>query len=152
MQLQATSIIQSHAQQVASDRSKCAVDGYNFFSYKYISIVHSSIYKGTSCVFCPATTGVERNDSAKNGQGLADIEPHFTKHEKRHKSTAATNRALIQYFAKLGQSSTVEESLDLDFIEGLIKQGADVNCTDIFGQTIFHEVSGGGEQDVHIFY
>lgn len=78
--------------------------------------------------------------SAKNGQGLGDIEPTYIKHETRNKSTAATNRALVQYFAKLGQSTQSDETLDLDFIEGLIKQGADVNCTDVYGQTIFHEV------------
>lgn len=53
---------------------------------------------------------------------------------------SAANRALIQYFAKLGQSKNTDEHLDLDFVEGLITQGADVNCTDEDGQTIMHEV------------
>ena len=79
--------------------------------------------------------------SAKNGQGLDDIDAVFLKKGSSRKNTAASNRALIQYFAKLGQSSQSDEELDLEFVEGLLEQGADINCTDKFGQTIFHEVT-----------
>lgn len=80
------------------------------------------------------------SSSARHGQGLDDIHEHFIKTSDK-KSTPASNRALIQYFAKLGQSGKSDEMLDLDFVEGLLNQGADINCTDKYGQTIFHEVS-----------
>lgn len=73
---------------------------------------------------------------------MDDIHDSFTKPKLGKTSSSASNRALVQYFAKLGQSTRAEEVLDLDFVEGLINQGADVNCTDTYGQSIFHEVSG----------
>ncbi|KAF6029536.1 hypothetical protein EB796_012105 [Bugula neritina] len=83
------------------------------------------------------------SSSVRNGQGLDDI------HEHQYKG--ASNRALLQYFAKLGQSSRSDEVLDLDFVEGLLKQGANINCTDIYGQTIFHEVARTWHIDVGKF-
>ena len=51
----------------------------------------------------------------------------------------ASNRALMQYFAKLGRSDK-DEVVDLDFVENLLLSGADINCTDKHGQTLLHEV------------
>lgn len=60
-----------------------------------------------------------------------------------HPSTLSrsSNKALIIYFSKLARSTNPNESLDLDFIESLLNNGADINMCDKYGQTIFHEVA-----------
>jgi hypothetical protein len=52
----------------------------------------------------------------------------------------ACNRNLIEYFARLGQSKDEEECINLEFVENLLWSGARIDCTDKYGQTIFHEV------------
>ena len=54
---------------------------------------------------------------------------------------AASNRALLQYFAELGQSAKEDEVINLDFVHTLVASGADINCADKHGQTVLHEVS-----------
>ena len=54
--------------------------------------------------------------------------------------SVASNTALLQYFSKLGKTMKDNEVIDLDFVETLLKSGADVNCTDKHGQTLLHEV------------
>jgi hypothetical protein len=51
-----------------------------------------------------------------------------------------SNQALIQYFAKLGQSQNSEETIDLEEVNKLLSDGANINCTDRHGQTVLHEV------------
>ena len=53
----------------------------------------------------------------------------------------AHNRNLIEYFARLAQSTDDTESINLEYVETVLKNGADIDCTDKYGQTIFHEVS-----------
>lgn len=69
------------------------------------------------------------------------------------KSAKATpnSRALIYYFSKLAGSSNMEDVVDLDFVEGLIDNGADINVCDKHGQTIFHEVARAWHIDVAKF-
>jgi len=52
----------------------------------------------------------------------------------------AHNRNLIEYFARLSQSVDMDECVNLDYVESLLSNGASVNCTDKYGQTILHEV------------
>lgn len=52
----------------------------------------------------------------------------------------AHNRNLIEYFARLGQSKDESECINLEYVESLLRNGAKINCTDKYGQTIFHEV------------
>ena len=65
-------------------------------------------------------------------------------------TTTANNRALIIYFSKLA-STPNSEDVDLNFVEGLIANGADINVTDKHGQTIFHEVARAWHVDVAKF-
>ena len=67
------------------------------------------------------------------------------------KIATANNRALIIYFSKLASSSSTSDEIDLDFVEGLIKNGADINVTDKHGQTVFHEVARLWHLDVAKF-
>ena len=52
---------------------------------------------------------------------------------------AAQNRNLIEYFARLGTTDK-DEAINLEYLESLIKSGASIDCTDKYGQTVFHEV------------
>lgn len=61
------------------------------------------------------------------------------------------NRALLHYLASLANSNSTEDRFDFDFVESLLKNGADVNSTDKTGQTVFHEVARSWNCDVASF-
>eukprot|EP00794_Sanderia_malayensis_P014065 gene14065-15531_t len=65
-------------------------------------------------------------------------------------TSKTTSRTLIIYFSKLSSGPKVED-VDLDFVEKLIKKGADINVTDKHGQTLLHEVSRTWHTDVAKF-
>ena len=62
------------------------------------------------------------------------------------------NYALLQYFAKHSSSADVDDSLDLEHVESLLREGASVNTCDRFGQTLLHEVSKTWGTDVAQFF
>lgn len=64
---------------------------------------------------------------------------------------ATHNRNLIEYFARLGKSTDAEVCVNLDYLESIIQAGADINCSDKYGQTIFHEVARGWHVDIAKF-
>ena len=73
------------------------------------------------------------------------------KGEPIHPAIAAS-RALIIYFAKLARASLEhEQELDFEFIEGLLREGADLNFMDRYGQTVLHEVARIWHVDVAKF-
>ena len=77
--------------------------------------------------------------------------PAVNQGEQIHPAIAAS-RALIIYFAQLAKASLErEQELDFDFIEGLLGEGADVNFTDRYGQTVLHEVARIWHVDVARF-
>ncbi|XP_069127944.1 uncharacterized protein [Argopecten irradians] len=105
----------------------------------------------------------ENEDRHTGGIGLDDIEDKFVKNndavssvfginrsENKRMSTAS-NRSLIDYFAKLGRSKKPDEVIDLDFVETLLKSGAQINCTDKHGQSLLHEVARTWHVDVAKF-
>lgn len=61
------------------------------------------------------------------------------------------NHALLHYFAKLAISNDVSDTMDYDFVESLLKNGASINTMDKHGQTIFHEVARSWHTDVAKF-
>ena len=61
------------------------------------------------------------------------------------------NHALIHYLATLANSNSTKDTFDFDFVESLLKNGADVNSTDKTGQTIFHEIARSWNIDVAKF-
>ena len=63
----------------------------------------------------------------------------------------ASCRALIVYFSKLAKSKDEAEVIDLNFVESLLENGADINFSDKHGQTILHEISRGWHPDVAKF-
>lgn len=62
------------------------------------------------------------------------------------------NQALLQYFAKLSSSADMDDSLDLEHIQSLLREGASVNTCDRYGQTLLHEVSKTWGIDVAQFF
>ncbi len=67
------------------------------------------------------------------------------------KQQIVRNRALLQYLVSLANSNSNEDKFDFDFVESLLKNGADVNSTDKTGQTVFHEVARSWNVDVAKF-
>lgn len=97
-----------------------------------------------------ANAGDETGNHGANigGLGLDDIHEDYVSGDKKvfgdkapHRTmSSASNRSLLQYFAKLGKSNKDDELVDLEFVETLINSGANINCTDKHGQTLLHEV------------
>ena len=61
------------------------------------------------------------------------------------------NHALIHYLAFLSNSNDNDDKFDFNFVEQLINNCADINCTDKTGQTICHEVARSWNKDVASF-
>ena len=61
-------------------------------------------------------------------------------YDETTEASTAGSRGLLIYFAKLA-SSPEDELIDVDFIDSLLRGGADINVTDRYGQTIMHEVA-----------
>ena len=61
------------------------------------------------------------------------------------------NHALIHYLATLANSNNTKDTFDFDFVESLLKNGADISSTDKNGQTVFHEVARSWNVDVAKF-
>lgn len=66
-------------------------------------------------------------------------------------STKIRNQALIHYIARLASSNNDNDEFDFSFVESLLKNGADINTADRYGQTIFHEVARSWNVDVARF-
>ena len=66
-------------------------------------------------------------------------------------SVLERNRALLQYIATLADSNKKNDIFNYEFVESLLKGGADINITDQHGQSIFHEVARSWNADVAKF-
>eukprot|EP00111_Clytia_hemisphaerica_P008770 TCONS_00025648-protein len=63
----------------------------------------------------------------------------------------ASCRALIVYFSKLAKSRDDDETIDMNFVDSLLQNGADINFSDKHGQTVMHEISRAWHPDVAKF-
>ncbi|XP_030838600.1 uncharacterized protein LOC100890058 isoform X2 [Strongylocentrotus purpuratus] len=61
------------------------------------------------------------------------------------------NAELIGYFGHLSVSADPNINVDLDYLELILKRGADINTTDQYGQTVLHEVARTWDPDVAVF-
>ena len=61
------------------------------------------------------------------------------------------NHALLHYLANLANSNNRDDVFNFEFVESLVRNGADINFMDINGQTIFHEVARSWNVDVAMF-
>ncbi|MBN3320295.1 PYX protein, partial [Atractosteus spatula] len=66
--------------------------------------------------------------------------------------TEALNKELLDHFRTLAASSMDTDQVDLQFLESLITDGADVNTADKYGQTALHEISRAWNVDVMKFF
>ncbi len=51
------------------------------------------------------------------------------------------DNSLLRYFIKMSASSEDGMEIDLSYLDSLIQQGANVNTTDKYGQTVLHQVN-----------
>ncbi|XP_077991605.1 uncharacterized protein LOC144445836 [Glandiceps talaboti] len=85
----------------------------------------------------------------KNGKGAKGQIDEYVPTDYNAKCNA--NRALISYFAALAKSDREEDLIDLEFVESMVDNHADINATDKHGQSILHEVARVWETDVAAF-
>ena len=76
---------------------------------------------------------------------------HQTALSESNNSVLERNRALLQYIATLAGSNKKNDQFNYEFVESLIKGGADINIADQHGQSIFHEVARSWNIDVAKF-
>ena len=82
-------------------------------------------------------TGLLDNFDESSIKDLVSQERHAAKNQM----VITNNRYLIQYFAKIGKDYSHTVTINLDYVEGLLNNGALIYATDTYGQTILHEVS-----------
>lgn len=90
------------------------------------------------------STLVVEDETQINGSNASLLSRSSAKHDLNH--------ALLQYFAKLSSSADVDDLLDLERVQSLLREGASVNTCDRFGQTLLHEVSKTWGTDVAQFF
>ena len=70
---------------------------------------------------------------------------------EENNSVLERNRAFLQYIATLAHSNNDEDQFNYEFVESLLKGGAEINTADQYGQSIFHEVARSWNTDVAKF-
>ena len=71
--------------------------------------------------------------------------------DERTRLAEIKSKELIHYFVSLAKNKDREKTVNLDFVEALIKDGADPNRGDKYGQTVLHEVARVWHPDVARF-
>lgn len=79
-----------------------------------------------------------------------DLDTHFSSDLLNLNASRAGCRGLIMYFAKLGNFEG-DDNIDLEFVDSLLRGGADINFSDRHGQTPLHEISRSWHTDVAQF-
>ncbi|XP_066920026.1 transient receptor potential cation channel subfamily A member 1-like [Clytia hemisphaerica] len=67
---------------------------------------------------------------------------------RKKKNTYIKSKELITYFAQLARSKNPTDAIDLKMVDRLIRNGANLNVTDKYGQTVMHEVAKNWHTDV----
>ena len=67
---------------------------------------------------------------------------------RKKKNTYIKSKELITYFAQLARSKNPTDTIDLKMVDRLIRNGANINITDKYGQTVMHEVAKNWHTDV----
>ncbi|KAI1894449.1 hypothetical protein AGOR_G00115930 [Albula goreensis] len=62
------------------------------------------------------------------------------------------SKRLLDHFRVLANSNQDTDEVDLQYLHGVICDGADVNSTDKYGQTVLHEISRAWNVDVMRFF
>ena len=112
-----------------------------------------SVTKATYGTLDSDVEDLEFEDMRKNGAVRNDENPYNkTKIKTNAKGDSiASCRALIIYFSKLAKTKDEDETVDLNFVDSLLQNGADINFPDKHGQTVLHEIARGWHPDVAKF-
>lgn len=113
-----------------------------------------SVAKATYGTLDSDVEDLEFEDLRQNGaMQQENVNPYNKVRQKTNSKgeSLASCRALIVYFSKLAKSRDDNETIDLNFVDSLLQNGADVNFPDKHGQTIMHEISRGWHIDVAKF-
>ena len=94
-------------------------------------------------------TGTSRHNEPL--QAVVENKLHDSALCEENNSILERNRALLQYIATLADSNDNKDQFNYEFVESLVKGGAEINTTDQYGQSIFHEVSRSWNVDVAKF-
>ena len=96
---------------------------------------------------------LEFEDMRKNGTVRNNENPYIKARIKTNAKgdSIASCRALIIYFSKLAKTKDEDETVDLNFVDSLLQNGADINFPDKHGQTVLHEIARGWHPDVAKF-
>jgi hypothetical protein len=143
-------------------RWKNAVDAENPSKKSNQSLGLQRVRSGVSKLGIPNKLNYHRMNAAQLSdlEDLVDESINGKRKERRGKRSSegggghsinSSSRALILYFAKLSANMNENEVIDLEFVDTLIKTGADINTTDRHGQTVMHEASRQWEVDVARF-
>ncbi|XP_070196553.1 transient receptor potential cation channel subfamily V member 1-like [Littorina saxatilis] len=102
--------------------------------------------------------GDEDDDSPKmSGIGLDGIHQDFVTPEMVRKKSSGrldismiieSNRTLLTHFSKMADEPHEAAKINLHFVENLLKNGADINSSDKYGQTLLHEAARAWHVDV----
>jgi ankyrin repeat protein len=84
-------------------------------------------------------------------QAVIENQLNPTALQETNNSVLERNRALLQYVATIANSNSASDKFNYEFVESLVKGGADINIADHFGQSIFHEVARSWDCDVAQF-
>jgi ankyrin repeat protein len=84
-------------------------------------------------------------------QAVVENKLHESALSEENSSILERNRALLQYIATLANSNDNQDQFNYEFVQSLLKGGAEINTADQYGQSIFHEVSRSWNIDVAKF-
>lgn len=84
-------------------------------------------------------------------QAVIENKLHESALSETNNSILERNRALLQYIATIANSNSNTDEFNYEFVESLVKGGAEINIGDQYGQTIFHEVARSWNVDVARF-
>ncbi|CAB3992495.1 transient receptor potential cation channel subfamily A member 1-like [Paramuricea clavata] len=92
-------------------------------------------------------------DKRPNTATYAVLDSELGKREEDDQDSTdnVRDQALLQYLANLAKSNKEDDVFNFEFVESLVQDGANINCMDTNGQTIFHEVARSWNVDVARF-
>ena len=97
--------------------------------------------RGKQGEIAQSDNGEDQSENQANGKESDEL-----------KKSEDSNQALLKYFGKLSNSHNCDDCLNLEHIKSLLSEGASVNTSDRFGQTLLHEVSRTWGIDVAQFF
>ena len=92
-------------------------------------------------------------DKRPNAPTYAVLDSQLAKREEDDQDSTdnVRDQALLHYLANLANSNNEDDVFNFEFVGSLVQNGADINCMDTNGQTIFHEVARSWNVDVARF-